>query len=287
MNQASSPGWDFNLRTQWFQISKGSSQGSLLRDLFLYFIPLLYLWSLLSRWNVLGFAGTSFISSSEKCTTFSRRIAWRLPMVPSLMLIPHPVTISQILWCVHHWQYSLSCHLWVYRTLLNSYCSLVQSNITGNLGISVCLMILLLITNYFQLLPILWNGNREERHMNHLTKAAQHTVTSRAVAWKNLITSERERDWLYIEELSDLTCSQGHIQKRGWSPIRYACEAGFHFRTVRERSLIKGRNGWGGNKSFGSFSKGWFGSPHNPIFQPVRNQHFKTSHSCSMLDAAY
>ena len=57
---------------------------------------------------------------------------------------------------------------------------------------------------------------------------------------------------------------------------------------MRERSLIKGRNGWGGNKSFGSFSKGWFGSPHNPIFQPVRNQHFKeTSHSCSMLDAAY
>ena len=81
---------------------------------------------------------------------------------------------------------------------------------------------------------------------------------------------------------------QGHIQKRGWSPIRYACEAAFHFTTMRERSLIKGRNGWGGNKSFGSFSKGWFGSPHNPIFQPVRNQHFKeTSHSCSMLDAAY
>lgn len=185
-----------------------------LRDLSLFFTPLLYLRSLLSRWN-LGFAGTSFISSLEKCTTFSRRIAWKLPMDPSLMLIPHPVTISQMLWCAHHWQYSLSCHLWVYRILRNSHRSLVQSNITGNLGISVCLIILLLITNYFQLLPILWNENRKERHMNHLTEATQHTVTSRAVAWKNLLTSERERDWLYTEELSDLTDVPRATYKRG------------------------------------------------------------------------
>lgn len=59
--------------------------------------PVLYPPPLLSRWNLVGFAGTSFIYSSPKCTTLSRRITMRLPMVHSFMLVAYPVTIAQFL----------------------------------------------------------------------------------------------------------------------------------------------------------------------------------------------
>lgn len=59
--------------------------------------PAFYRPSLLIRWNLVGFAGTSFVYSSQKRTTFSRRIPMRLPVVDSFLLVPYLVTISQFM----------------------------------------------------------------------------------------------------------------------------------------------------------------------------------------------
>lgn len=108
-----------------------------------------------------------------------------------------------------HWQQFLSCHLWADRTLLKHYLSLVQSNSTHNLVVSVYLIILLAITTDTN---SKFCEMEKTRNINHLTKAARFIVSTSTIAEKSLTglslfltTREWEKEWLHTEELRHLT----------------------------------------------------------------------------------
>ena len=105
---------------------------------------------------------------------------------------------------------------------------------------------------------------------------------------KSAHVREGERLTVYRRTQWSNRCSQGHIQKRGWSPIRYTSEAAFISRPWGKGLWLKEGMAEEGTKALAVFQKGGL-APHTiPFFNLLENQHIKeASHSCSMLNTAY